>query len=293
MAPFRDPTIMYLRDVDTSDEVRMPGAYRLGGYSEWRPPVDVAGVVEAVWTFDRPMCGPGTTRHTGHRVLPHNGPSLCFRSVRSEDGRPAEGRLVVMGPARTFRIFRPEPGCRIEAIRLHPEWMRSVLGIDGREHADVIETLGCGSPASRLRDRLAQAGGRAEILRLLLDHVRERIASERFEPTMVLAHAALERIRRSRSSVLGLAELGRKVGASERHLRRAVRRETGVSPKRLQRVERMNGAVTTSDLLERPDWSRIAVEHGYCDQAHLIREVRALAGRSPAELHTERMMQRG
>ena len=34
-------------------------------------------------------------------------------------------------------------------------------------------------------------------------------------------------------------------------------------------------------------WSRLAAEAGYYDQAHLIREVRALAGTTPAELARE------
>ena len=34
----------------------------------------------------------------------------------------------------------------------------------------------------------------------------------------------------------------------------------------------------------RPDWAAVAVDSGYSDQAHLCREVRRIAGMSPADL---------
>jgi AraC-like DNA-binding protein len=38
---------------------------------------------------------------------------------------------------------------------------------------------------------------------------------------------------------------------------------------------------------QHPSWSRLAIEAGYYDQAHLIREVRVLSGATPAELAAE------
>lgn len=308
--------------------------YELGGYREWTAPSDLDYVVEAVWTFrwvrrgteeDSAVAGGDAvgpaeedavvraenalaseellTPVEGHRVLPHAGASLCFWSRRGPDGRCEEGEIIVIGPIRSARVFTPIPGRHIEAVRVKPEWMRSVLGIDGAEHGDVIVPatsvgVGADGAAVRLRDRLLGTRGPEEAVRVILGCLAERIAAARIERSIVIAHGMLERLRtdgphrRSGSGArLGLPGIGRELGVSERQLRRVVKQETGLGPKRLQRVDRMNRAVVAADRAGRPRWSRIALDHGYCDQSHLIREVRAFSGRSPAELHRERQTQ--
>lgn len=283
--------------------------YRLGDYSEWTAPPDLGHVVEAVWTFGRSRETIDVERGregrvAGHRVLPHAGASLCFQSLRASDGRCEEGDVIVIGPIRSARVFTPIPGRHIEAVRLKPEWMRSVLGIDGAEHGDVIEgmaSLGVGADGSvlRLRDRLLGTRRPQQAVRLILGYLGERIGDARIERSTRIAHETLERLRtvgppptvRSGAQPPAPSRLGDELRISERQLRRVVKQETGLGPKRLQRVDRMNRAVVTADRLDRPRWSRIALDHGYCDQSHLIREVRAFSGRSPTELHGERRRQ--
>ncbi len=82
-------------------------------------------------------------------------------------------------------------------------------------------------------------------------------------------------------------ELERAVGWGARHLERRFRDAVGVSPKLFSRVVRFRRAFA---LLRQPgpvSWPRLAAEAGYYDQAHLIREVKALAGVTPAALAGE------
>lgn len=302
----------------------MRRTFRLGGYREWTVPPDLDHVVEAVWTFRRrrervaaedaaaeAASGEGAAGEggagrgvAGHRVLPHAGASLCFHSLRASDGRCQDGDVIVIGPIRSARVFAPIPGRHIEAVRLKPEWMRSVLGIDGAEHGDVIEGMASLDVAAdgsvlRLRDRLFGTRRPQEAVRLILGYLTERIAAARIERSTRIAHETLERVRTggppptvgSGARPRGLSRLGDELGISERQLRRVVKQETGLGPKRLERVDRMNRAVVTADRLDRPPWSRIALDHGYCDQSHLIREVRAFSGLSPTRLHRERRRQ--
>ncbi|HEX2451835.1 MAG TPA: helix-turn-helix domain-containing protein [Gemmatimonadales bacterium] len=102
-----------------------------------------------------------------------------------------------------------------------------------------------------------------------------------------VAAGALELVRRTGGGmpVDGIAQV---TGTSERHLRRTVRREAGISLKAYARIARLLRAMTAADRTPTPHWARISADCDYCDQSHLVRECRALAGCTPGELHRER-----
>jgi AraC-like DNA-binding protein len=82
-------------------------------------------------------------------------------------------------------------------------------------------------------------------------------------------------------------ELEQAVGVGGRHLERQFRHGLGVSPKLFSRVVRFR---RTLALMRRPQavaWPRLALEAGYYDQAHMIREIRALSGATPRKLLAE------
>jgi methylphosphotriester-DNA--protein-cysteine methyltransferase len=69
---------------------------------------------------------------------------------------------------------------------------------------------------------------------------------------------------------------------SHKHLITRFRHQVGIAPKhaaRLIRFERVLGRVAD---VARPDWGALAVECGYADQSHLIRDFREFAGTTPA-----------
>jgi methylphosphotriester-DNA--protein-cysteine methyltransferase len=78
--------------------------------------------------------------------------------------------------------------------------------------------------------------------------------------------------------------LGRALQLSGKHLVALFREHVGVPPKlyaRLVRFERLVERVRGGPPLP---WAERAAALGYCDQAHLARDVRALAGMTPTEL---------
>lgn len=272
--------------------------YRLGGYHEQPAPSALATVVRATWWYGRPdsESGDGPV----HRVLPHAGASLCFRCRRSEGGRVLEGGLAFIGPVKTVRLFEPEPGLHLEAVRLEPGLGGQVLDLGEAEHMDGQPEL-VGRAARRfleLRDRLLRTRGPEEALTLLLQTVGRRleeclggpVVARGGDPTLA---RIVSGIRRRATSRLALPTVAAEAGVSERQVRRRVLEQTGFTPRGLHRIERLNRAVMAADRSSRqPNWARLAVQHGFSDQSHLIRETRDLAGRTPVELRAERALQR-
>jgi transcriptional regulator GlxA family with amidase domain len=75
--------------------------------------------------------------------------------------------------------------------------------------------------------------------------------------------------------------LARGLGTTARTLERRVRHATGLSPRALRAVLRFRRVFRRLDRSPAGSWARVAVESGYYDQAHMIREFRRFAGASP------------
>lgn len=100
-------------------------------------------------------------------------------------------------------------------------------------------------------------------------------------------------VRRLTGTGARVADVAEEAGLSERQLRRLILSRTGLEPRTLRRVARLQRYLTLSDragTLPGPERSLagLAAAAGYADQAHLSREVRALAGLTPSGLLAER-----
>lgn len=171
--------------------------------------------------------------------------------TRAHETALAPGELV----GARFRTGRTPAALGVPADALRDER----VGLDELWHPDRVRwlagELGGTSSAEQAQDVLTRA---------VLDGVRHVP-----DPAV----PALLRLARSGQRVSTMAEV---VGLTERQLHRRCLAAFGYGPKVLQRVLRFDDALR----LARAGTSLADVAHrsGYADQAHLSREVRALAG---------------
>lgn len=137
-----------------------------------------------------------------------------------------------------------------------------------------------------LTARVAEPATWRTRLGLVRDELAGRLAGgPRPDPHV---EAAWSRIRASGGAVR-LQDLAHEVGWSRRHLTSTFAAQLGLPPKRVARLTRFEGVVTRLRTTTRPDLAAMALQHGYCDQAHLGNEVRRFAGISPTELLARRL----
>jgi AraC-like DNA-binding protein len=84
-------------------------------------------------------------------------------------------------------------------------------------------------------------------------------------------------------AVVRVDELAARHAMSPRTLQRLFRRYVGVSPKWVLRRYRLHEAAERIAEGRDGDWAATALELGYFDQAHFIRDFKALVGASPAQ----------
>jgi transcriptional regulator GlxA family with amidase domain len=90
---------------------------------------------------------------------------------------------------------------------------------------------------------------------------------------------AVFRLLRSRGE-LRVSLMAEGAGLSARQFRRRFRASVGLSPKELARLRRLRTSAASLVATNDP-WVELAAGHGYADQAHLVREYRALLGVTP------------
>lgn len=187
------------------------------------------------------------------RVLPDGCLDLIWR----------DGTVFVAGPDTTARIASSSPGSCYAALRFGAGTGPAVLGIPACEVVDRQVSLEAVWPA-----------------------VAVRAIAEAEDPLAALTAAARRRWRgtdRAMVALGGAARAGLPVGVvaercglSSRQLQRRSNAAFGYGPKTLHRILRMQRAVALARTGE--SFAAVSAEAGYADQAHLAREVRALAG---------------
>ena len=88
-----------------------------------------------------------------------------------------------------------------------------------------------------------------------------------------------------------ISPLANELGLGQRRFQQIFTETVGVPPKVFARLQRFSNLLYRTTNLQEADWSLLALDNGYYDQAHLIREFRALSGMTPETyLRSERRM---
>ena len=239
-------------------------------------------------------------RHHYERRLPSGAPQLLvnlhedalrtYEVPHEGDPTPAAARCL-RGVALSGVYDRPiviDTACQraVIGVSLTPTGAGALLGrahpsaeAVARAHVDLGDLWG--TDGAVLRERLLHHGSPQDQLAALEHALVERVARHEVDRT------EMARMQRALDELDGKTTLGavcRRLGTSERSLRRHVKRWVGIGPKRLARLRRF-GRVLTAIERRAPDatvdWARLATDVGCFDQAHLIGEFKSFSGMTP------------
>ncbi len=241
------------------------------GYREWAPHPTLAPFVECMWTKDA-VRGAGVGPH---RVLPDG----CVDFLVEADSGAA--RFV----GAMTRPVDAHPRGRIVAVRFRPGGAAALFGIPVDAWTDAAAPLDhYWRAADRVADRVASARDVGLAARSLEFELLARTPRPTTNDRLVLDAAGAIAADPSATSIGALAD---SFGVSRQHLTREFRARVGYGPKMLGRVLRLRKLLASIERAHgraRTNFAGLALAHGYCDQAHLANEVRALTGQRATEL---------
>ncbi|GGA15454.1 helix-turn-helix domain-containing protein [Dyella caseinilytica] len=249
------------------------------------PGPPLASIIEAIWDWDMPA-----SEFRYERILPDPCTGLIInlledetRVYRDHDTRQCRraSGSVIGGPYRQSWIIDTAEQVRVIGVNFRPGGAHALIGLSAEDLAqrDINLEDMFGARAHQLRQRLLEAVTPAERLALMEQWLRRLSEQPSWDATILHAVATLARV----PDVPSIGRLQRDSGYSAHRFGLLFRRHVGMTAKQYARLMRFRAVVDMAYPAQQLDWARIALDGGYCDQAHLSHEFRRFAGITPTE----------
>lgn len=255
-------------------------------FRAYRPGPPLSDFIDNLWLYDG-----YSSPHTHERIFPSGTFELVF-NLRDDELRiysaSGSGRCsrypgaLVSGPYNAFFVTDRAEEFSVMGVHFRPGGAFPFLGVSADQLADTHLDLATiwGREAEEIRERLASTASTRNRFQLLEGTLRSRL-HDRVEhhPAVSLA---LDCLRHDHSRAV-VRRLVREAGLSDRRFIDVFRSEVGLNPKHFHRIQRFQEVLAKVDPVPEPAWEQIALEHGYFDQSHLIRDFVEFSGLGPAD----------
>ena len=241
----------------------------------------LADLAEAVWIF-----GEGSYPLSRQMLVPHW--KACIAIIRKWNEQKSElldVHVALLGPVSLPRWNNNGSSCEIIAVRLFPEVAPALLDVHPLEIVDQ-DVIVPAPLAFETALRVAECGAPAQQVATELCKFLSRFPRAKMRNRPSVAHTA-KWIRQTQGQAR-ISDIAKLLDKPIRSLRRHFEDEIGISPKQYARHVRLMKMLLRADCSNAPDWSALAQDFGYFDQAHLIQDVRSLTGQGVAFLHQQR-----
>lgn len=253
------------------------------------PQGPLAERVEAVWA----SWGEGVFE--AEEILPRSRTEVLFsmgarhwlRGPGSGDRDRAYETSFVSGlQQRPLNVLSPADSA-MAGVRLRPAGVAAFLRDTPAAIAGAVVELDAilGPEIERLREQIVTTRDLRRRALLLAAAVARHL--EGVPPLSDAVRFALAAFHAS-AGAARVRDLVRATGYSHRWVTERFRAEVGLAPKAYARVVRFENAFERLGRLDRVHWAEFALDCGYYDQAHLVRDFRELAGATPAEVFRRR-----
>ena len=253
-------------------------------YEEIAPCPALARHVKCYWTME--SAASSSVRQ--ERILPDGCSEIVFNLADPFNQHKSDGSIerqplnLLVGQMRSHLLIEPTGRIGLFGIRFWPGGAYPFLLIPQDEIADRVVDLDSafGRTARQIEsllDGALTAGERVWRVESVLSACLNRF---RGDHEAVLAAVAM--ILRSGGGV-SIQSLTDTLALNSRKLDRLFNTRVGLSPKTLCRIIRFQRIFRALECNNgsRPNWVRIALDCGYYDQAHFIREFKAFTGKEP------------
>ena len=250
-------------------------------YCERKPQPPLSRFVECFWALESDV--PSTQPE---RILPDGCVELILnfgaQFSQHEDGQlRLQPRSFLVGQMTGPILISPTGPVQLLGIRFHPGGTLPFLRLSLHEITDQVVDLG--GLSSKLERELLRVTSQSPLLTDKVNAVEAFLTNQLLNTKynswlMMLAGRIVDS-----GGLVAVDRLASDAGISSRQLERRFLREVGLGPKMLGRIIRFQQVFRAAEQCNSA-WAEIAIECGYYDQAHLIRDFNQFARQTPAAL---------
>ena len=261
-------------------------------YVEIHPIPSLRAFVHRLWILDMAGFAPASNEVVPQRVLPDGRPELvihfgdlCHRLDPATGRSEPQQRSLMIGASKSHVVLAPGKSAGMIGVRFKSAGAMRFLKSSMSEFSDQIVGLRdwssrCGA---EIENRVLEASQDEERFRIVQDFLVAQLMDGR--PDLVLSKMIGE-IVKSRGTI-DLSKVYADLNISERQAERKFLAGIGLGPKLYARVIRFQAIVQAINQAPRSDLTALALDFGYFDQSHFIREFKSFAGITPRAFVTE------
>jgi AraC-like DNA-binding protein len=252
-------------------------------YREITPAGPLAGLVKCYWSLESEgvsMAG------EAEPVVPDGCPEVVFnlsdrfRRMQTSGQVETQPATIIAGQMRRRIVITPTGAVDLFGVRFRPAGARPLIRLPLGELTDRIEDIATifGRRGRELEERINLAGSFEARIAIIDAEFTRAVAAE--DPSDPIIEKAVAMIIRSAGAV-SVKRLTCQLGTSERRLERMFKDRVGLLPKMFSRIVRFQTVLRAIESGSSPKILDAALDHGYYDQSHLIRDFREFAGAPP------------
>jgi len=251
-------------------------------YREFEPTGAARSFIKCFWVLDDP-----TPSSEPQRIFPDGRSELIFNLAEpfesdSTKGWQRQPKSFVVGQITGPMLIRSRGPAKILGVRFHPHGANRMLRTPASELTDSVVALGdISSHLDAVADRLHDCHSVELQLRVIEDVAEDLSAKNARTHDAAILFAASEFERTH--GLASISDVARQLGISVRQLERRFLSAVGVAPKLFCRLMRFKRVVRAMDGPAN-NWTDTAINAGYYDQPHLIRDFRQFTGKAPTAL---------
>lgn len=202
-------------------------------------------------------------------------PDGCVDIVFDCDATRPTARIC--GTPLTAQAVELHQGHHYFGVRFSPGVIPGFINVLAEELTEQeLDLLEASRFARRIFDRIVQTSSLTEQMRLFNDHLAPRLMGKTSPLTSMIIQQAL----RHRGD-LRIRQLEDLSGYTSRTLHRQFSQDTGVSPKTFCRIIRCQAALETLNTRQDVSFSDLALDLGFSDQSHFLRDFKKLVSTTP------------
>jgi AraC-like DNA-binding protein len=240
-------------------------------YQEIAPTPALSDIVRYFWIIESDEASP---RASAYRLFAESAPGLVF-FYHCNYG-------LVNGLTETYKEFTMNGDLGMVGAYLYPYAIPLLFNETSEKISNgSVEITGfLGSEGKRLKEQIVNAPSNRQRILLITEYLLTRL--NKVSGTRPGFHAAIREIVR-RNGVVSIDALVRDAGISSRHFDRKFLPAVGITPKVFARLVRFQSTLQLSHKIRARNLTELAMNAGYCDQSHFIRDFKEFSGLCPRE----------